>query len=299
MSNYSDSAFSDENQNSSWYKVLQLVPDKAEVLDVGCSSGNFGVELIRHKGCVVDGIEIDKGDAAKAAKKLRKVVVLDIERDNIEDIKALYDVIYFGDVIEHLVNPTKALAKIKKLLKPQGKIVFSIPNMAHATVRLQLLKGEFEYTETGLIDKTHLHFYNLKEVQNVFKEAGFKIRKLDFVEKDYPNELIKDYLKGLGLTPTKQFYELMHQADAAAFQFVGEAVVLKEGEKPMKRKQFGPIDFFETFYENSVGAMRQHIKNLESEVQRLEGEKAALNERLKYYTEHPVRSAVHTIRKHK
>src|SRR6185437_1634404 len=190
MSNYTNSFFSEENHNTSWYKVFHLIKDKSSVLDVGCSSGNFGHELIKRKGCVVDGIELDTGDAKIAAKKLRNVWVLNIEFDDISKIKKrAYDYVYFGDVIEHLVQPIETLKRVKSLLKPDGAVLFSIPNMGHIAVRLDLLEGNFPITETGLLDKTHLHFYTQEEVERVFGEAGYAIKNLDFVKKDYPKAL--------------------------------------------------------------------------------------------------------------
>ena len=76
----------------------------------------------------------------------------------------------------------------------KGKLLFSIPNMGHISVRLYLLRGELDYGETGLLDKTHLHFYTLEEVQRVFAEAQLEIDHLDFVDKDYPKSLIKKEL---------------------------------------------------------------------------------------------------------
>lgn len=258
MSNYSDSAFYEKDANTSWYKAFHLVPEKSTVLDVGCSSGNFGAELTARKHCVVDGIEIDPSDSKKARAKLRKVYQLDIERDDLSDLTDTYDIVYFGDVIEHLVDPSAALKKIVTLLKPGGKILFSIPNMAHVAIRLLLLKGNFEYTETGLLDKTHLHYYSLDEVYRVFQEAGFNIDHIDFVEQDYPKVVIEDWLNELGLTGNKHFYDTMKQPEAAAFQFVGTATVSKNA-KPLKRKQFGPISLVDDHYTKKVND--QNAKN--------------------------------------
>src|ERR1017187_9722459 len=104
MSNYSDSQFV-EHPNTPWYKVLKMIPTRSRVLDVGCSSGNFGKILIKEKQCVVDGIELDPGDAEAARGVLNNVHVLNIETDDISMLEEkAYDIIYFGDVIEHLVN---------------------------------------------------------------------------------------------------------------------------------------------------------------------------------------------------
>src|SRR5476651_805519 len=71
MSNYSDSNFANDS-NTPWFKVLKLIPDKSKVLDIGCSSGNFGSVLIKEKKAIVDGLELDKGDAKTAGSRLRK-----------------------------------------------------------------------------------------------------------------------------------------------------------------------------------------------------------------------------------
>lgn len=282
MSNYSDSAFDESSENTSWYKVFKLVPESSTVLDIGCSSGNFGQVLIERKACTVDGVELDSKDAKTAAKKLRNVWQLNVEYDDIKPLgNGRYDVIYFGDVVEHLVDPIATLQRIKHLLKPTGVILFSIPNMGHIGIRLALLAGDFEYTETGLLDKTHLHFYTQPEVKRVYESAGYRINHLDFVKKDYPKELLKKYLEKYGLKANEDFYKRMAQTDASAFQFVGTAI--PASVKNHKLKQFGPIDLFEKFHEDTK-------KNYESEI-------SNLNERLSYHERHPFRTAAGHVKR--
>ncbi len=284
MSNYADSHFDEKSQNTSWHKVFSFIQPQSKVLDVGCSSGNFGKVLISKKQCTVDGIELDKKDAKEAAKKLHTVRVLDIEKDSLSGLgKNEYDCIYFGDVIEHLVDPVETLKRIKTLLKNSGAVVFSIPNMGHLSVRLDLLGGKLEATETGLLDKTHLHFYTQDEVLRVFEEAGYRIDKLDFVKKDYPKQLLEKHLAKLGLKANEKFYQLMQQTDAAAFQFVGMAV--PSTIKKHKLPKFGPVDMFEKFYEDTK-------KNYEIEIKRLKNEIKIL----KYKTAHPYRNIASRIK---
>lgn len=270
MSNYSDSEYDEENANSSWFKVYKLIEKNDTVLDIGCSSGNFGEILQKRKKCVVDGVEIDVSDYNLAKKKLHNVYRLDIEKDDLKEITDKYDVIYFGDVIEHLVDPVKVLQRVKKLLKNKGRIIFSIPNMAHISVRIMLMKGGFEYTETGLLDKTHLHYYTLDEVYRVFSEAGLEIKQIDFVEKDYPKDLIIKTLKDIGLTPNDSFLKNAKSPDASAFQFIGEAA--PTFKKPKPRKVFGPIDLFESYHTDIVNALEADVNQLKDENKLLEYE---------------------------
>jgi 2-polyprenyl-3-methyl-5-hydroxy-6-metoxy-1,4-benzoquinol methylase len=297
MSNYSDSLFSPENTNNSWYKALNMIPEGSLVLDVGCSSGNFGDALIRLHGCTVDGIELNEEDAKLASHKLRKLYKLNIETDNLHSIDNTYDAINFGDVIEHLSQPVEVLKKIKKLLKPSGMVVFSIPNMAYLMIRLQLLKGEFDYTETGILDKTHLHFYTLKEIQTIFAEAGYEIKKIDYVEKDYPNKFIESYLNEIGLKPEKKFFHIMHQPEAAAFQIVGFAKA-SDIIKPI-RFQFGPIDLYESYFANAVEPLHRLVADLNSSNDMLTKEITRLNGKLDYIHKHPVKTIVKSIIKRK
>lgn len=253
MSNYSSSKFI-EDVNTPWYKVFKLIPEKKTVLDIGCSSGNFGIELISKKNCIVDGVEIDPNDFELAKKKLRDVYSFNIEAGAPDEIAKRYDIVYYGDVIEHLINPVKALANTKKLLKSGGKVVFSIPNMAHISVRLMLLKGNFEYGNTGLLDNTHLHYYTREEIERVFNEAGYTLETLDWVKRDIPASIIDEKLQELGLKAEKSFYEMSQSQDAAAYQFIGIAKPV-DSPKKMKRPKVSP----------KTNEMGRHITKLNRE----------------------------------
>ena len=262
MSNYSDSSFQ-EDSNSSWAKSLKLIPAGKTVLDVGCSSGTFGEELINKKSCVVDGIEIDDGDIAEAKKKLRNVYKIDIERDTI-DIGKKYDVIFFGDVVEHLARPVQALEKIKPLLKDDGILVYSIPNITHMLVRLMLISGKIEYGRTGLLDETHLHFYNSQEIYRVFNAAGYEIEIFDYTVNDMPYELVKKNLAELGLEPNEKFKPLLKSVDGAAYQFVGAAKKSKTTSKQTLPKS-SPQNTVEDYIKEMSAQYEEAIKGLSDE----------------------------------
>jgi SAM-dependent methyltransferase len=86
-----------------------------------------------------------------------------------------FDVIVFADVLEHFVEPLEVLTMAKRRLKPGGRIVISIPNVAHLTVRLQLLLGSFNYTDRGILDRTHLHFYTKRSLREMISQADLEI----------------------------------------------------------------------------------------------------------------------------
>lgn len=224
MSNYTNNLFDPSVENNSWVHLFGFVPERTRVLDVGCSSGNFGDVLVNEKHCEVIGLDIDKPDIERAKQKLTAAYVRNIEREEISDL-GKFDVVVFADVLEHLLDPISALKKVKKVLKPGGRIVFSIPNMAHIGVRIMLLKGFFEYTPIGVLDRTHLHYYDEIEVKHIFAESQLEIKEVNPATLSYPKSKISEELYNMGLgIIDERFYENIEETKGHIWQFVGYAV---------------------------------------------------------------------------
>lgn len=88
---------------------------------------------------------------------------------------AKFDKILLLDVLEHFAEPERALGDAAVLLKPNGSIVVSIPNVANLTVRLMLLFGIFEYHDRGILDRTHLRFYTRRTAERLVESCGFEV----------------------------------------------------------------------------------------------------------------------------
>lgn len=276
MSQYADSIDSTfrDDPNSSWYKVFKYIKPSSSVLDFGCSSGNFGKALIQKKNCVVDGVELDKHDAQKAARVLSRVYTNNIEVEGDGFLGGnTYDTIYFGDVIEHLVHPVEVLKLMKSHLKNDGRIAFSVPNMAHMSVRLMLLKGEFRYGDMGLLDKTHLHFYDQDEIKRVVQEAGYEFEIFDYVKRDIPREVLAAELSRIGLAPSQSFLDKTKSVSSSAYQFVGIIRPSLKQAPIAKRPKLSPpinemerhIDYINTVHKAQIDAHKLRIAELEEE----------------------------------
>jgi 2-polyprenyl-3-methyl-5-hydroxy-6-metoxy-1,4-benzoquinol methylase len=81
------------------------------------------------------------------------------------------------DILEHLKNPERLLDQCHAVLHPQGRLIISVPNIANITVRLSLLFGSFNYTERGLLDRTHLRFFTRSTARRLVEEGGFVIHE--------------------------------------------------------------------------------------------------------------------------
>ena len=88
-----------------------------------------------------------------------------------------YDAIVLADVIEHLRAPENVLRGLLPKLSPSGRIVLSVPNVAHWSVRLSLLRGRFRYEETGLLDRTHLRFFTRETLRELIGNVGLVIER--------------------------------------------------------------------------------------------------------------------------
>jgi hypothetical protein len=84
----------------------------------------------------------------------------------------------FSDVLEHLVSPNDMLKLAIGGLKPGGILLVSVPNVAHWSLRLNLLFGRFNYTETGLCDATHLRWFTQRGIEDLVKNQGLDILAL-------------------------------------------------------------------------------------------------------------------------
>lgn len=285
MSNYSEGTLDLDKKNTTWTKIFGYVPDKAFVLDVGCSDGRLGRELKKHKKCVVYGIEIDKSDAAAAKRALDKVFDFNIETSPppSELASQQFDVIILADVIEHFTDPVAALKKLRKFLRKDGRLIFSIPNMAHISVRLQLLAGEFDYTETGLLDRTHLHFYNFNEVVRVFTNAGLQIIENDANTLPYTPVFLGQKLAELGLSDDGFIKRVQEDIAAQAFQFVGYCHKMDKPINKIPLRTTTPeqelIDHFEELSRNHK-ALQEENTILKEETEKVGQQLKAITESL-------------------
>lgn len=154
------------------FDLLAWVPDDAKkIVDVGCMLGQmaFACKEINPK-VHYTGIEINPEYANVAATYCDEVFVEDIEKltDYQLDYFAGSDCWIFGDSLEHLRDPWATLAKVRKLISPDGCVLVCIPNAQHWSVQLKLLSGEFRYEDSGLMDKMHIRWFTKTTLFEMF-----------------------------------------------------------------------------------------------------------------------------------
>jgi 2-polyprenyl-3-methyl-5-hydroxy-6-metoxy-1,4-benzoquinol methylase len=161
-------------------EVFPFVPKDARVIaDVGCSRGGFGAALRRTgRPLEIWGIDSDPTIVAEASPHYDRFLT-GYFPDVLVGLDVRFDCIVFNDVLEHMVDPWEALRKSSGYLSPTGTVVASIPNLRYLPVVARLLlKGDFTYVDSGVMDRTHLRFFTKKTMIELFKSCGYNVSSI-------------------------------------------------------------------------------------------------------------------------
>jgi len=146
------------------------------VLELGCACGATLLEIKnRYPNAEIYGIELNEG-AVAVGRHFADIRPMNAEMP-LEYPERFFDYVITADVLEHLVDPWRVVANIRPHLKETGKVIASIPNIMHVSVIRGLLSGRFCYQDAGILDRTHLRFFTLTEIDSLFAGAGYGVRR--------------------------------------------------------------------------------------------------------------------------
>lgn len=152
------------------------------VLDVGCSGGATAQALRRRGVTRIVGIEPDAEDAARAASVYDRVLASALEGVPPSEFAAEFDAVLFGDVLEHLVDPSDALVRVRPWLTERGVVVASVPNVGHWSIVADLLAGRFDYVPYSLLSGTHVRHFTRATIRDLFEACDYSVSSVDTVE---------------------------------------------------------------------------------------------------------------------
>lgn len=159
--------------------LLTRIPAGArEILEFGCGEGRLGALIRERLHARVTGIELDPEAAAQARTRLDAVIEGDI-RDLATSIDATYDVVIGGDVVEHLDDPWSVLESLRKVTRPGGHLLLSLPNVASASVLADLVQGRFDYVYLGILCAGHVRFFTRRSIGEMLESTGWTLESLE------------------------------------------------------------------------------------------------------------------------
>jgi SAM-dependent methyltransferase len=182
-------------------KISGFIPHGARVLDVGCGTGSISEVIQRLTGADLIGVEPDRDRLEIAVSRGINAYHGILSPDFIQS-NGKFDAIVFADVLEHLPDPAAVVLLAKEALKPDGVVIASVPNVAHFFVRLDMLRGKFEYRDCGIMDATHLRWFTKLSLVAFFDRLGFTAANytttVNIELSDYQNRLPWRWLRKSG-----------------------------------------------------------------------------------------------------
>ncbi len=193
--------------------LLRLIPPDARVvLEIGCGAAAMAEQYRRvNPGVRYVGVEMNPEAAEIAQSRLDRVIVGDVAELDDQALgltEGSVDVLVFGDVLEHMLDPWAVLKRLAPLLREGGQAVACIPNIQHWSVIVDLLQGRWDYQDEGLLDRTHLRFFAAESLQPMFQAAGLSV--FDVQPRYFPSDQYETFQKVMapvvqmmGLDPTQ------------------------------------------------------------------------------------------------
>lgn len=201
---------------------MRLIPPNSRVLEIGSASGYLSGYMEQALGCRVTGLEFDPAATAIAAGRCSEVHTVDLDTPEALQpaaVSAPYDVLLAAAVLEHLKYPERLLQDARSLLKPGARVIVSLPNVAHWSIRLRLLRGVFDYEDYGIMDRTHLRLYTAKTGRELLESQGYPVEQVAIAGSGLQN-ILNNAARRLGrplpspIAPGLLAYELIYIARA-------------------------------------------------------------------------------------
>ena len=138
-------------------------------LDIGPGTGRWIQFIASHKPDCIAAIDISSEALSRCSTNCKYLQKANLELDKF-DFDDNFDVVVSFEVLEHLQDPSNYLKEMKRVTKPGGLMLMSLPNIASFISRVRLLLGILPPAIAN--DPTHVSFYRKRDIENLFKKIG-------------------------------------------------------------------------------------------------------------------------------
>ena len=186
-------------------RVLKNIEPNSRVLDMSCNDLSLSKILKRNKNCHVTAV--DKGEKTNDVNEIDEYINFDLDNGPPDLDYTKINYILLLDIIEHLKNPEQFLIQLKNKIDkyPNINVIMSTPNIGFISIRLMLLLGSFNYSKSGILDKTHTRLFTFSSFKNLLIQNGFKITEISGVPAPLPL-VTGNNLLGKSLMKINQFF---------------------------------------------------------------------------------------------
>ncbi|AWH84447.1 hypothetical protein HYN59_04640 [Flavobacterium album] len=212
--NYSDKAASYyANIRHDLVRLADRKKNSLKVLEIGAAYGET-LYFLKQQGIASEVVGIDIFEDTKNTqnyKPLDRFIFGNIEELDFPEYNGYFDLILLPDVLEHLIEPKKVLAKVNSFLAPGGEVLVSMPNIRHYSAFSKIyLKGDFGYEESGLFDYTHMRFYCRKNMVTLLDKSGFQVVYQESSIKNYKGRSVAKMINIITLGIFEEFFSVQY-----------------------------------------------------------------------------------------
>lgn len=239
-------------------RVVRMVGTGKSVLEIGAGPGSITKLLTSVSECRVTALDIDAESIKKLAPYCEHAYQADLNDRTWPNVlnSAKYEVLVAADVLEHVYDPLLVLQTMKGLLNQVGYMVISIPHAGHSVIHACLLDEDFDYQESGLLDKTHIRFFGIKNIQNLFENAGMKIVHAEFVVR---NPEHTEFSKRWAKTPKDVKDVLAKNPFGLVYQVIVKAVPITTEGVALSLMKMTVLPQSPAFKESLLAFLRLHL----------------------------------------
>jgi len=220
--------------DSAGERVVRIIGKGKRVLELGPGPGTITKLLSKESNCRVTALEIDAEAVTKLQPYCERVYQADLNNPHWPEMikgEARFDTVIATDVLEHLYEPLAILKEMKNFLVVGGSIVVSIPHVGHSVILASLMDENFAYGDIGLLDRTHIRFFGIRNVQQLFEDAGLKIVHAEFVVREPEHT---EFAKSWANTPPEIRNVLEKNPFSSVYQVVVQAVPIEAEGEPIR-----------------------------------------------------------------
>lgn len=237
----------DLNANTASARVIRMVGKNKKVLEIGAGPGSITKHLRHANNCRIIALEVD-GEAIKKlspfCERVYQANLNDTAWTDILENEGRFDAVVAADVLEHLYDPLAVLKQMVGFVCDDGCLVISLPHVGHSAIHACLMDEDFEYRDWGLLDRTHIRFFGIKNIQALFGNAGLKIVQAEFVTlapeqtefADHWNRAPAELRRALSANPFGLVYQVVVKAVPTTADVEAVSLVSMAGERAWGKK---------------------------------------------------------------
>lgn len=248
----------DINTDTAAARLIRMVGNNKRILEIGAGPGSITRHLKQTNNCDITALEFDASAIPSLTSFCNKVYKSDLNNKDWADVlgnEPKFEVIVAADVLEHLYDPLATLKRMVQLLDTDGALVVSLPHIGHAAIHACLFTGNFQYSDWGLLDKAHIRFFGIENIQTLLEAAGLKIIHAEFVVRR-PDET--EFADIWNKIPASLRSALTENPFSLVYQVVLKAIPVNAPGKPLTLRAIQPpVPHAQPFYANVIRLIKR------------------------------------------